>query len=99
MTPNATHDERIREQFTKQADPFAAMRIHSQETSLEWLREELRLKGYERVLDAGCGPGLVACHLSPYGREIVGVDVTPAMISKARTLATERGCRNLTFRE
>lgn len=32
-------------------------------------------------------------------REVVGVDVTPAMVSKARSLATDRGCRNVEFRE
>ncbi len=93
------HAERIRDQFTRQAEPFAAYRIHSQEESLEWLREELRLHGAERVLDAGCGPGLVACHLAPFAAEVVGVDATPAMVAKARELAAERGCENVTFLE
>jgi ubiquinone/menaquinone biosynthesis C-methylase UbiE len=93
------HAERIRDQFTRQAEPFASFRIHSQAESLEWLREELRLSGTERVLDAGCGPGLVACFLAPFVRELVGVDVTPAMLDKARAMAAERGIDNARFVE
>lgn len=95
----STHAERIRDQFTRQAEPFAAMRLHSQEQSLDWIREELRLTGAERVVDAGCGPGLVALHLAPHAREVVGVDATPAMVAKARSLAADRGCPNATFTE
>ena len=98
-TAPSDHADRIREQFTKQADPFAAFRIHSQEISLEWLREELRLSAHARILDAGCGPGLVASHLAPHAGNVVGVDATPAMVAKARQVAAERGCVNVTFQE
>ena len=93
------HADRIRDQFTRQAEPFAALRIHSQEQSLAWLAEELRLSGHERVLDAGCGPGLVACHLAPLAAVVVGVDATPAMVAKAEAVARERGCANVVFQE
>jgi ubiquinone/menaquinone biosynthesis C-methylase UbiE len=95
--PPDSHDARIREQFTKQAEPFAAFRIHSNEVSLDWMKEDLRLSGAERVVDAGCGPGLVACHLAPFARELVGVDATPAMLAKAREIAAQRGCTNTIF--
>ncbi len=98
-TTGAAHAARIREQFTKQAEPFAAFRIHSQAESLEWLRDELRLSGTERVVDAGCGPGLVAAYLAPFAREVVGVDATPAMLDKGRRVAVERGCENVSFLE
>lgn len=93
------HADIIRDQFTRQADPFAAFRIHSQEISLEWLREDLRLRGDEQILDAGCGPGLVACHLAPHVGAVIGVDATPAMVAKARQVAVERKCTNVTFQE
>jgi len=99
MSTLPSHADRIRDQFTKQAEPFASFRIHSQEESLEWLREELHLSGQERILDAGCGPGLVACHLASHVGQVVGIDATPAMIDKARQRAAQLECENATFIE
>jgi SAM-dependent methyltransferase len=38
----------------------------------------------KRVLDAGCGPGSYAEWLTKHGAEVVGIDVSPKMISLAR---------------
>jgi len=37
-----------------------------------------------RVLDLGCGTGIAATHLQSVAREIVGVDLSPAMLQLAR---------------
>ncbi len=37
-----------------------------------------------RVLDAGCGTGLCGPLLRPYARHLIGVDLSPGMIAKAR---------------
>ena len=54
------------------------------------------------VVDVGCGAGIdsfVAAHLvGPEGR-VVGVDMTPAMLEKARAAAADQGVRNLEFRQ
>ena len=56
----------------------------------------------ERVLDVGSGGGidsLVAARLvGPSGR-VVGVDMTPAMLEKARAAAIDSGIGNVEFRE
>ena len=36
------------------------------------------------VLDAGCGTGLCGAFLHPYAKRLVGVDLSPAMLAKAR---------------
>ncbi|KQQ83767.1 methyltransferase [Xanthomonas sp. Leaf131] len=36
------------------------------------------------VLDAGCGTGLCAPLLRPYAQQLVGVDLSPGMVAKAR---------------
>ncbi|QHG88925.1 tetratricopeptide repeat protein [Xanthomonas sp. NCPPB 1638] len=36
------------------------------------------------ILDAGCGTGLCAPLLRPYAQRLVGVDLSPAMVDKAR---------------
>ena len=40
-----------------------------------------------RVLDVGCGEGLLTRRIAPFAREVVGVDADAAMIDRARELA------------
>ena len=46
--------------------------------------------GGKRVLDAGCGPGRYAEWLADRGAEVVGLDVSPAMIRLARRRVGKR---------
>jgi predicted TPR repeat methyltransferase len=39
------------------------------------------------VLDGGCGTGLSAPLLRPYARQLTGVDLSPAMLDRARSTA------------
>lgn len=41
------------------------------------------------VLDVGCGPGHVGRFLADRGREVTGIDLSPAMIEHARRLSPE----------
>jgi SAM-dependent methyltransferase len=56
----------------------------------------------ERVVDIGCGAGidtLVAARMvGPEGR-VVGIDMTPSMLEKARAAAVEAGLATVEFRE
>lgn len=45
--------------------------------------------GPRRVLDAGCGTGRVAIELAHRGVQVVGVDLDPDMIGRARAKAPE----------
>ena len=42
-----------------------------------------------RILDVGCGPGSLVRRFADEGFEVVGVDVDPAMIDRARELAAD----------
>lgn len=56
----------------------------------------------ERVVDIGCGAGfdsLIAARAVQPGGEVIGVDMTPAMLEKARGAAEEAGIDNVAFRE
>ncbi|WP_207482446.1 methyltransferase domain-containing protein [Arenibaculum pallidiluteum] len=48
---------------------------------------EARLRGPGTVVDAGCGTGLLGERLAPLGHRLVGVDISPGMLARAR----ERG--------
>jgi SAM-dependent methyltransferase len=56
----------------------------------------------ERVVDVGCGAGtdslIAAKMVSPTGK-VIGVDMTPAMLAKARRSATEAQLSNVEFLE
>jgi SAM-dependent methyltransferase len=43
-----------------------------------------------RVLDAGCGPGIYAAWLLEHGAEVVGLDISPRMVERARARLGER---------
>jgi SAM-dependent methyltransferase len=53
------------------------------------LADEGRLAG--RVLDSGCGTGEHALLAASRGADVVGIDVAPTAIARARAKATDRG--------
>lgn len=56
----------------------------------------------ERVVDVGCGAGidsLIAAKMVGPAGQVIGVDMTPAMLDKARHAAVEAGLANVEFRE
>jgi SAM-dependent methyltransferase len=60
------------------------------------------LRSGERVVDVGCGAGMdtliAAKKVGPEGR-VIGVDMTPSMLEKARRAAEEMDLANVEFRE
>lgn len=61
-----------------------------------------RLAPGERVVDVGCGAGidsLIAATMVGRRGEVIGVDMTPAMLERARQSAERGGFANVTFHE
>lgn len=56
------------------------------------------LTGNECVLDIATGPGYIAEAFAGAAREVVGVDLTDAMLAIARERTRERGVSNVSFR-
>jgi ubiquinone/menaquinone biosynthesis C-methylase UbiE len=52
-----------------------------------------------RLLDCGCGPGSITLGLAEAVApgEVVGLDIQPAQVERARVLAAERGVANVRF--
>ncbi|HYL64483.1 MAG TPA: class I SAM-dependent methyltransferase [Candidatus Methylomirabilis sp.] len=90
------HNDVIRESFTAQARAFAANPWVADEDRIQRLVAAAQLSGQERVLDIATGPGYIAEAFARVAREVVGVDLTEAMldIAKERT----RSIGNLNFR-
>lgn len=59
------------------------------------LAAELGLDGSGRLLDGGCGPGILTLRLAPLFEEAVGFDPEPGMLAEARRFAGEQGVTNV----
>jgi SAM-dependent methyltransferase len=59
------------------------------------LAEELGLDGTGRLLDGGCGPGILTVRLAPLFEEAVGLDPDAEMLAEGRRAAGERGIANI----
>jgi 2-polyprenyl-3-methyl-5-hydroxy-6-metoxy-1,4-benzoquinol methylase len=94
----STHNEIVRESFTTQATAFAANPWVSDEQRIARLVSAARLTGTERVLDIATGPGYIAEAFAKNSREVVGMDLTEAMLDIARARTTENGVKNISFR-
>ena len=51
---------------------------------LDWLAEKVRDLGI--ICDLGCGPGQVARYLNDQGAQVCGIDLSTAMVERARSL-------------
>jgi ubiquinone/menaquinone biosynthesis C-methylase UbiE/N-acyl-L-homoserine lactone synthetase len=52
-----------------------------------------------RVLDSGCGTGNFSVRLGLRGYEVVGIDISPAMLERARLKKKKTGLENIKFKE
>ncbi len=92
------HTDVIIDQFTRQATPFAEAPAMRDEKALRRLVEFSGVGAADSVLDVACGPGLVVAAFAKACRQATGIDLTPAMIGKAREHASALGLANAAFR-
>ena len=92
MTSNAGI---VVDQFTRQAAPFASSVAMRDEDALRLLVEFSSATPTDTVLDVACGPGLVVAAFARVAHHATGIDLTPAMIEKAREHAAGLGLTNV----
>jgi ubiquinone/menaquinone biosynthesis C-methylase UbiE len=92
------HQAAILDQFSRQAGPFSRQPAHSREDFLSLMLKMSGAGPEDEVLDVACGPGLVALYFAAQTKQVTGIDLTPAMIERARQLQQETGLTNLTWR-
>jgi ubiquinone/menaquinone biosynthesis C-methylase UbiE len=95
-----THLERIRERFTRTAEPFAET-VKARGQQVEAFAA-MATTGYlavsaATVLDVCCGPGTFGRAFAPLVARVLGLDFTPAMIAKARSIAGDAHLANMVF--
>jgi SAM-dependent methyltransferase len=92
-----SHRDLILEQFTRQALPFSTAPGIKDEQALRLLVDCTGAGSEDTLLDVACGPGLVVCAFARVARHATGIDLTPAMIERARALQRKLGLSNVTW--
>ena len=94
---DASHQERILDQFTRQAMPFSTANAITDANALRMIVTAAAPRPTDTVLDVACGGGLVVCAFALEVKHATGIDMTPAMLVRARQLATERSVANVSW--
>src|SRR5262245_55828405 len=79
----------VQRQFGAVAANYATSPVHRGGPDLDAMLAAATPRGHERVLDAGCGTGHTALAFAPLVAEVVGADLTEAMLEQGRRLAAE----------
>jgi len=93
----AEHVDRIREQFTRQAEVYARMRQTTDQRGLDGLVALSGAAPEHRVLDVACGPGFLTMTFATHAAHVTGFDATDAFLDLARAEAARRGLANIAF--
>lgn len=91
------HVDRIREQFTRQAEVYARMVQTTSQKGLDGLVALSGAGNTDRVLDVACGPGFLTMTFATRAAAATGCDATDAFLALARAEAERRGLTNVTF--
>ncbi len=86
----------VLERFTRQAEHWAQLPVSG---DLLGILDRIGVTPNDRVIDVAAGSGILSRALAPRVREVVAVDITPAMLQIAREAAEEGDVRNVRFVE
>jgi len=94
---SSAHQDLILDQFTRQATPFSTASPITDANALRMIVAAAQPTPQDTVLDVACGGGIIVCAFAPELRHATGIDMTPAMLDRARQLAVEKGIGNVTW--
>jgi ubiquinone/menaquinone biosynthesis C-methylase UbiE len=97
MESREQQKELVREQFTRTARIFGDFAVASRVAEAERLAGMVRTTSSDRGVDLASGPGTLALRFARHVRWMCGLDLTPAILDRARNSAAEQGLRNLVF--
>ena len=94
---DTAHQDQILDQFTRQATPFSTASTITDANALHMIISAAKPNPRDTVLDVACGGGIIVCAFAPEVRHATGIDMTPAMLDRARQLAAEKVIANVTW--
>ena len=91
------HQRQIKEEFSRKANTFSDAVALTDSSVVDRIRSAAGLGVKLRVLDVGCGPGIVAEALAGDGHVVVALDLTPKMVQRARQRCQDAGFFNVHY--
>ncbi len=90
----ADHQTLVRDEFTRQAETLDQGAVFNDARVLARIREAAALTRQLRALDVACGPGIVVEALAQDAGEVIGCDITPEMLARAKWRFAAAGLSN-----
>ena len=94
---DTAHQDLILDQFTRQATPFSTADTITDANALRMIVAAATPGPGDTVLDVACGGGIIVCAFAPGVKHATGIDMTPAMLDRARQLAAEKDLANVSW--
>ena len=94
-----SHDDVIRREFTRQQPSFSRTDAYYASLGASTVAALQPLAAEQIVLDVACGAAHAAEAVAAHVRQVVGVDLTPALLETGARRLTERGVRNVLLQE
>jgi ubiquinone/menaquinone biosynthesis C-methylase UbiE len=95
MTRHRDQNEKVLDQFTRQAESYAKLTASARGASGTPFLDAICPLETDRVLDVACGVGRLTIALAKVTQHVTGIDLTAAMIDKGRALQAETGVANV----
>lgn len=92
---DARQNERVRERFTRSADAFVDLAVPHRIGDAETVARLAAPQANEVGLDLACGPGTFTMVLARKAKRVFGLDLTPALLERARRRASKEGLSNV----
>ncbi|MGB7115560.1 MAG: methyltransferase domain-containing protein [Anaerolineales bacterium] len=91
------HQRQIKEEFSRQANTFSDAAALTDSGVVDRIHSAAGLGDKLRVLDVGCGPGIVTEALAGDGHGMIALDITPEMVHRARQRCQDSGFFNVHY--
>jgi len=91
------HLDRVRTRFTRTAEQFAQFALAARSEEAEQLARLAAPNAEDAALDLACGPGTFTRAFAARVRRVCALDLTPAMLEKARQATQRAGLTNVSF--
>jgi ubiquinone/menaquinone biosynthesis C-methylase UbiE len=97
---DVTRQEEARFLWDRQAPSYDKRNLKIYESAYELSIKKIRaaLSPDQRVLEIGCGTGIISLGIAPFVESVVATDISPQMIAVAKSKADSASITNVEFR-